>query len=501
MEQLSLFEKFQILFDNIFEHPLFIVILLVPAIMFLLQKKHGKKGFVLVYLLVIIAVLLVGGEVIFELFDNLMDGLFMTLYFPNFITLFVVVVMCSIIALFSFFSKKMYKVNKIINITGFAIIQMLFLLILSLVKAKNINIYADNALYSNSDVLTLMQLLIGTFTLQVIAILIINGINKVTDILDKRSTPLAEEIGEQITDLEKTKKTSLIKNIEIDNTKVGYINVADKRNTSKPKLKPFTFDVDKLESITLNVPEIEFKAEPLEKVEEVSNVESLGSMDVKPLENVKEFSEEKPLNPVDTSLNIKPEKSILPRRVEKKSAKGKKVVLPKERSKPIKFLSKAKSVIKPDLLKSFDDTKNKIVSKGVSKVSEGLEKAVEVKPNLMDKTTISSEPKFVNKKIQESNTTLEKPDLLKPDDSLIKVFNEVPSPKLVHDVHEEPLDLVDNLNILDIQSTLDTVIKYRLMKWVNLETYNDKAAVDNLEIPNFNFMVSVLSRCKLYKRL
>ena len=496
MEQLSLFEKFQILFDNIFEHPLFIVILLVPAIMFLLQKKHGKKGFVLVYLLVIIAVLLVGGEVIFELFDNLMDGLFMTLYFPNFITLFVVVVMCSIIALFSFFSKKMYKVNKIINITGFAIIQMLFLLILSLVKAKNINIYADNALYSNSDVLTLMQLLIGTFTLQVIAILIINGINKVTDILDKRSTPLAEEIGEQITDLEKTKKTSLIKNIEIDNTKVGYINVADKKNTSKPKLKPFTFDVDKLESITLNVPEIEFKAEPLEKVENVPK--ALGSMDIKPLENVKEFSEEKPLNLVDTSLNIKPEKSILPRRVEKKSVKEKKVVLPKERSKPIKFLSKAKSVIKPDLLKSFDDTKNKIVSKGVSKVSEGLEKAVEVKPNLMDKTTISSETKFVNKKIQESNTTLEKPDLLKLDDSLIKVFNEVPNPKLVH---EEPMDLVDNLNILDIQSTLDTVIKYRLMKWVNLETYNDKAAVDNLEIPNFNFMVSVLSRCKLYKRL
>ena len=215
MEQLSLAEKFKILFDNIFEHPLFIVILLVPAIIYLLQKKHGKKAFVLVYLLVIIVVLFVGGEVIFELFDNLMDGLFMTLYFPNFITLFVVVVLCSIIALFSFFSKKMYKVNKIINITGFAIIQMLFLLILSLVKAKNINIYADNALYSNSDVLTLMQLLIGTFTLQVIAILIINGINKVTDILDKRSTPLAEEINEQITNLEKTKKPNLIRILKL----------------------------------------------------------------------------------------------------------------------------------------------------------------------------------------------------------------------------------------------------------------------------------------------
>ena len=196
MEQLSLLDKFKVLFDNIFQHPLFIVILLVPAIIFLLQKKHGKKAFVFVYLLVIIFVLYIGGEVIFELFDNLMDGLFMTLYFPNFITLFVVVVLCSIIALFSFFSKKMFKVNKIINITGFAIIQMLFVLILTIVKSKNINIYADNALYTNNDVLTLMQLLIGTFTLQVIAIAIINGINKVTDILDKRSTPLGEDFSE-----------------------------------------------------------------------------------------------------------------------------------------------------------------------------------------------------------------------------------------------------------------------------------------------------------------
>ena len=116
MEELSLLDKFKVLFDNILQHPLFIVLLLVPAIIFLLQKKHGTKAFVLVYLLVIVFVLYIGGEVIFELFDNLMNGLFMTLYFPNFITLFVVVVLCSIIALFSFFSKKMFRINKIINI-------------------------------------------------------------------------------------------------------------------------------------------------------------------------------------------------------------------------------------------------------------------------------------------------------------------------------------------------------------------------------------------------
>ena len=406
MEELSLGEKFKILFDNIFEHPLFIVILLVPAIMFLLQKKHGKKGFIFVYLLVIICVLFVGGEVIFELFDNLMDGLFMTLYFPNFITLFGATILCSIIALYSFFSKKMYRVNKIINITAFAIVQMLFLLILSLVKAKNINIYADNALYSNSDVLTLMQILIGTFALEIISILIINGINKVTDILDRRSTPLREEIEEQITTLEKTKRPALIKNIEIDNNKIGYINVADTESTSKPKLKPFKFDVNKLESIR--------------------------------------FSDEL-------------EKVIEPRVIKKTVPK----VLPK-RLKKGKLLSKVKDVVKtPDVKKNTN---------------------VESKGN-----------KFINDNVLEV-----KPNLLKPEESMITVIKEVHKPKLVHN---EPLDLVDNLNIVDIQSTLDVVIRYRLMRGVSLEIYDDRAAVDNLQIPNFDMMVRVLGKCRLYKKV
>ena len=239
MKQLSFIDKIQVFFNNVLEHPLFIVILLVPVIIWLLQKKHGKKAFVIVYLLVILFVLYIGGDVIFKLFDNLMDGLFMTLYFPNFITLFVVVVACSIIALISFLSKKMYKINKIINIFSFALVQLLFVLILTIVKTKNINIYKDNALYVNSDVLTLMQLLIGVFTLQILAILIINAINKVTDILDKRGQSISLE-----------DKKRPIKTLKIDNSKVGYINVVSKKS-NKLKLKPFKFDIEKLENVNI----------------------------------------------------------------------------------------------------------------------------------------------------------------------------------------------------------------------------------------------------------
>ena len=456
MEQLSLTEKFKVLFDNIFQHPLFIVLLLVPVIMFLLQKKHGKKAFIFVYLLVILFVLYIGGEVIFELFDNLMNGLFMTLYFPNFITLFVVVVLCSIIALISFFNRKMYKVNKIINITGFAIIQMLFVLILTVVRSKNIDIYADNALYSNSDVLTLMQLLIGTFALQVIAILIINAINKVTDILDKRSTPLAEDITEEISNLEKTRKTNtlgLIKNIEIDNTKIGYINVADKKNTSKPKLKPFKFDMDKLESITLNVKERPTFDKLIEPVKDNFSKE-----------------EERKTSLKNLGRAFKDVKSNFGEKAFKKKRKN--VLLPKERSEAI--LSK-----KPNLLKPMED----VVDVSFNNTSD------------LNKSLMHTK-KFIKDNV--------KPDL-KPntlENTSIKVISEVDRPKLVRKEPKESMDLVDNLKILDIQSTLDTVIKYKLMKGANVQIIEDNdIAVDNLQIPNFDHMMRALNKYKLYKKI
>ncbi len=476
MEQLSLLDKFKVLFDNIFQHPLFIVILLVPAIIFLLQKKHGKKAFVFVYLLVIIFVLYIGGEVIFELFDNLMDGLFMTLYFPNFITLFVVVVLCSIIALFSFFSKKMFKVNKIINITGFAIIQMLFVLILTIVKSKNINIYADNALYTNNDVLTIMQLLIGTFTLQVIAIAIINGINKVTDILDKRSTPLGEDISEEISNLEKTKKKNnlgLIKNIEIDNSKVGYINVADKANTSRPKLKPFKFDVDKLESITLNVPIQE------ENVDIFNDKQKI-------IEDIPVKEESLIVSPVASKVSFKDRFDKAFENVKsniKGKEKKKKILLPEERSKPV-------ITSKPDLFKPMVN--------GISLEGNPIKDEV--------KTISGKALKPAKKFISDVKPEVTKPDLLKPevDNSPIKVISEVAHPKLVKPSYldkDKQVDLVDNLNILDIQSTLDTVVKYRLMKGVSLKVVedNDDLAVDNLQIPDFDLMMKVLKKSKLYK--
>ncbi len=506
LEQLSFMEKLQVLFSNILAHPLFLIILLMPALLLLLRKRHGKKIFIGVYLLVIIFVLFIGNEVIFELFDNMMDGLFMTLYFPNFITLFVVVVLCSIIALVSFFDKKMYRINKIINITGFAIVQFMFVLILTTVRSNNIDIYADNALYSNSDVLTLMQLLMGAFALQIISILIINGINKVTAILDR--------------DPNKKNILARIKRVKIDDSKIGYINVVDTKNPKKTKLKPFSFDLDKIEEVSVKSSKGEspniFESEPAFAVdvfnekpvlEDISN-NKLETDDNKVSEEIKDTSK------VEKVLD-KPKK--------KPSKKGKKKIEQKNNKSSItgdiltKQLNKIKEVEGLDgLTSSVSQTMNvlpretKIVKPEIRKIEkkkDDLEKTENpVKP------VVSTEP--VIKKIipPVSNDNLVKPDLMKPMENFdnyegynSKFINKANT--LAQEMFEmakpEPIRAysIDNLDIINMQLTLDTVIKYKFQRGVKLRRYDESPTIDDLNIFDFDKLMKILPKSKVYRKM
>ena len=200
MEELSFFEKLQILASNVIAHPFFLIILIVPMVIMFLERdttkkeKDVKKIILLIYIIVIAAVLFIGGSTLFELFDNVVDGLFMTLYFPNFITLFVVIIISAIICLITVFKKNMPKSIRITNFTGFAIVQTLFCLVLVAIKSNDINIYKENALYSNSDVLTLMQILMGVFLLQIVTVCVITLINRITEMVEEKDNILTDKV-------------------------------------------------------------------------------------------------------------------------------------------------------------------------------------------------------------------------------------------------------------------------------------------------------------------
>lgn len=507
LEQLSFMEKLQVLFSNILAHPLFLIILLMPALLLLLRKRHGKKIFIGVYLLVIIFVLFIGNEVIFELFDNMMDGLFMTLYFPNFITLFVVVVLCSIIALVSFFDKKMYRINKIINITGFAIVQFMFVLILTTVRSNNIDIYADNALYSNSDILTLMQLLMGAFALQIVSILIINGINKVTAILDR--------------DPNKKNIFSRIKRVKIDDSKIGYINVVDTKNPKKTKLKPFSFDLDKIEEVSVKSSKGEspniFESEPAFAVdvfnekpvlEDISN-NKLETDDNKVSEEIKDTSK------VEKVLD-KPKK--------KPSKKGKKKIEQNNNKSKItgdiltkEILNKIKEVEGLGGITSSVSQTMDVLPKEIKIVKPEIRK-IEKKKDDLEKTETPVKPVVSTESVIKeivppvSNDNLVKPDLMKPMEDFnnhegynSKFINKANTlaQEMFETAKPEPVRAysIDNLDIINMQLTLDTVIKYKLQRGVKLRRYDESPTIDDLNIFDFDKLMRILPKSKVYRKM
>lgn len=613
MKELSLFDKFGILFNNILEHPLFIVLLFIPIILFFLQRKHGKKVFIIVYFIAIALVLVIGGDELFKLFDNFMDGLFMVLYFPNFITLFVVALLSAIFGFVSLFSSKMHKLNKIINYCGFGIVQSLFILIIITVRSSEINIYKDNALYSNNEVLSLMQIMIGAFGIQILSLAIINLINRFTLILNKKDSKLSKSIDEQISSLSKHK----VRLINIDNDKTGFINVADKRKTSTPILKPFKFDFDKLESIRLNfiskpkkVKSAQINSDEMSYLNEVIKEKDYRRFDLKGDETnyLNEIIKQddykiSKLNGSETSyLNeiIKPKKysflkldsnkfvylntpdsddvfsNIITNSVKNKTIKNYKIfdydpdryfclnvddklyngiklgnkdfsylneIIKKYRlfrinSNKIMNLKlkdkKFKMVIinfnsvsymneikknynivdlRPDMIDNItlhvkDNKKEyKLTSlkdKAVSYFKEIINKPV-FKPFVMDMPEDSTfEVKQDSNYIEEKNTSkpkiLDKPDLFLPmekkeDNKFINVFES-------ESINENSISTdisISNLVIMDMQSILDAIDGFRLMKWVNLEEYDEGDAVENLRIPNFDLLMLTLNKYCLFK--
>lgn len=337
MEELSFLEKLQILGNNVIAHPFFLIILIVPMIIMFLERdttkkeKDIKKIILLIYIIVIAVVLFIGGSTLFELFDNVVDGIFMTLYFPNFITLFVVIIISAIICLITVFRKKMPKAIRITNFVGFAVVQTLFCLVLVAIQSNDVNIYKENALYSNSDVLTLMQLLMGAFLLQIVTVCVITLINRITEMIEEKDNILSED-KKPVTNNEQLISNEIKEHTEGRPVVLQAKLVSLKDVSLKEKTKKDALDEEKKKKDLPEAQENIFETKP-EKVKK----------DNLPKEK-------------DSIFKAKPEKVVTP--VELGAMPN---IVPVKPAKPQERPVKPKPV-KPDLMKPMEPPKPKKVS-------------------------------------------------------------------------------------------------------------------------------------------
>ena len=173
-EQLSTFFKVFTTNSNIIT--LSIISLASLLILLLANKFKNKK---ITKIICIMAYLAIFGTLfyfysseILKLLDYLMNNIFLFLFFPNLAVYILVLVVINIIIVKSTFSKKDSNLTKVINVVFFVIFNLIFYLIIDNIITNNINVYEQLDVYTNSDLLVLIELNMKLFLIWMLVLLI-----------------------------------------------------------------------------------------------------------------------------------------------------------------------------------------------------------------------------------------------------------------------------------------------------------------------------------------
>ena len=200
MNDFSLVEKLEILVNIIVSSPLFLFCCMVGIAVLILfiictkkEKKINKWVFISIWIVLGIILLINYNSIIFNIIDKLFDSIFMALYFPSLSIYITIVVFSNFSCISSFFSNKYDKKHKIINFIYCLIVNIFLVLIIDIVKSNNINIYDEINMYTNSNLLVLLELTSAAFVSWVLIVLLLSAHNKLKK-YDVEELPAMPEI-------------------------------------------------------------------------------------------------------------------------------------------------------------------------------------------------------------------------------------------------------------------------------------------------------------------
>lgn len=198
MQDFSLIEKLDILLKVISQSPLFLVsmilgILLVTflIICIILNKKVNKVIFIISCSIVGLILFINYSRILLSGIGLLMDSIFKALYFPSPLFYIGILILSNLLLMLSIFNKLKLKPSKVINIITAVILDILFILIIDIASKNQINIRENISLYTNSNLLVLLQLSMGIFTSNILIniLIILKQKLKKYDIVKEENKP------------------------------------------------------------------------------------------------------------------------------------------------------------------------------------------------------------------------------------------------------------------------------------------------------------------------
>lgn len=198
MKQLSILDKLKVVFDLTKSNKIFILVialLIFLSIMFIATNKKNikknKKIFIGIYVLVLATIIIIYNNSILDMWDSMMNNLFIIFYFPNISVYVGAIIATNIIVLTSIFSKKTSKINKVVNSIIFFLLHYILVLILNVVSTNHLNVFNSKTLYKNINIHSLVELSGNIFIIWIIYLIIYKIINSY--LISKKSTIVVEE--------------------------------------------------------------------------------------------------------------------------------------------------------------------------------------------------------------------------------------------------------------------------------------------------------------------
>ena len=234
MNQLTFFDKIQVLFQLLFSSPIIIGIFAFSMVLMIilffysrLNKKIIKYVFIGLYIVIGFAIIKYGSYFLTSL-DSFVTLFMANIYFPIIPVYIVIMLISFIIMIITLSSKKKSRVVKIINTVFFTLIQMLFAVFIYIVESNDIDLSNNTGLYTNDQTMTLLELGMGLFFIWMIILLVIFYLKKADKIFKVKKNVEQDDFDLYINDFNEPKKS-----VEINsrvNDSVGNVNLVHENN-------------------------------------------------------------------------------------------------------------------------------------------------------------------------------------------------------------------------------------------------------------------------------
>lgn len=187
MTYLSIIEKLKILFNMIFDNGIvliFLISILFINLLYFIKVINYKKSiiFVLISLFItIITCISTNYDILSNTFDNFMTIFFSNIYFPSIYVYAFILLISLIVFIVSLFNTMLKKSYKIVNNVFFVMNGILFIIILNIIAKNKIDIFS-NTMYSNINLVSILEINIIVFLLWIDSLIVIY----ITDVVSSR---------------------------------------------------------------------------------------------------------------------------------------------------------------------------------------------------------------------------------------------------------------------------------------------------------------------------